>query len=121
MEEDEVREEVVTAEPEPEQAEAEPEQVEAAEPGDAVEETVEQAAAEPEPAAGENAEKPVVTDDLTYIQGIGSGRLKQLNEAGIYTFEQLANSSPEDIKKALGDSSRLVDVNKWIAQAKDFA
>ena len=59
-------------------------------------------------------------DDLTYIMGIGPGRLKQLNASGIFTFEQLGESTPEQLRELLGESSRLVDVKKWIEQARDF-
>jgi len=59
-------------------------------------------------------------DDLTEIQGIGPSRQKILNEAGLYTFAQFAKSTPEDIKRALGEMSKLVDVEKWIEQAKEL-
>ncbi len=60
-------------------------------------------------------------DDLTYITGIGPGRLKQLNASGIFTFKQLGDSTPEALRELLGESSRLVDVKKWIEQARDFS
>ena len=67
-------------------------------------------------------EKPeeLIPDDLTEIQGIGHSRQKILNEAGLYTFAQFAKSTPEDLKRALGEMSKLVDVEKWIEQAKEL-
>ena len=59
-------------------------------------------------------------DDLTKIKGIGPGRSKLLNKAGIYTFSQLAGSTPERLQQASGKSSRLADLQKWIHQAKKF-
>ena len=36
-------------------------------------------------------------DDLTVIHGIGTGVQNRLNEKGIQTYAQLANSTPEDL------------------------
>jgi predicted flap endonuclease-1-like 5' DNA nuclease/uncharacterized protein YicC (UPF0701 family) len=74
---------------------------------------------ESEPALADEAQSEA-PDDLTLIQGIGPGRLRQLNDAGIHTFAQLARSSIESLKEALGESSRLVDVSKWIEQAREM-
>ncbi len=72
----------------------------------------------------DEGEKPVVEasvqDDLTRIAGIGPGRLNQLNLSGVYTFKQLSEATPEALRELLGESSRIVDVHKWIEQAKDF-
>ena len=67
-------------------------------------------------------EKPeeLIPDDLTEIQGIGHSRQEILNEAGFYTFAQFAKSTPEDLKRALGEMSKFVDVEKWIEQAKEL-
>ena len=67
-------------------------------------------------------EKPeeLIPDDLTEIQGIGLSRQEILNEAGFYTFAQFAKSTPEDLKRALGEMSKFVDVEKWIEQAKEL-
>jgi predicted flap endonuclease-1-like 5' DNA nuclease len=65
-----------------------------------------------------DARETEAPDDLTAIQGIGPGRLRRLNDAGIYTFSQLAQSSVDTLNDALGEASRLVDVGKWIEQAK---
>jgi len=81
----------------------------------------EAAEGEPEEVKAE-PEKPeeLIPDDLTEIQGIGTSRQKILNEAGLYTFAQFAKSTPEDLKRALGEMSKLVDVEKWIEQAKEL-
>jgi predicted flap endonuclease-1-like 5' DNA nuclease len=62
----------------------------------------------------------VVPDDLTAIRGIGSKMQRLLNEAGIYTFAELAGSTPEDLH-ALGGAARLANVEEWIAQARELA
>tara|TARA_R100000808_G_C2129061_1_gene138645 strand:- start:112 stop:381 length:270 start_codon:yes stop_codon:yes gene_type:complete len=43
---------------------------------------------------GAAASKSLTTDadDLTEIKGVGAKKAEALNEAGIFTFEQLANS-----------------------------
>ena len=41
-------------------------------------------------------------DRLVAISGIGPTYERRLNEAGIYTFEQLANSSPDMLRKITG-------------------
>ena len=62
-------------------------------------------------------------DDLTRINGIGSRRGELLNQAGFYTFAQLAQSTPEELYRALGEPSTLglPAVEKWIEQAKELA
>jgi predicted flap endonuclease-1-like 5' DNA nuclease len=59
-------------------------------------------------------------DDLSLIKGIGSGRQKKLNEAGIYTFEQMAECTPETLRSAIGDTLKLVPVEKWPEEAAKF-
>ena len=61
-------------------------------------------------------------DDFTRIRGIGAGMQRHLNEAGIYTYSQIAESTPEKLSKAFGKKlSRLApDIEKWIEQAKNL-
>jgi predicted flap endonuclease-1-like 5' DNA nuclease len=59
-------------------------------------------------------------DDLTKIRGIGAGMMVHLNEAGIHTYAQLAESDPDELRQALGAASRLAKVEEWIAQAQDL-
>jgi len=56
-------------------------------------------------------------DDLTAIRGIGPGMKAHLNQAGIYTFAQIAHSTPDALRELLGDASRLAKVEMWIEQA----
>jgi len=65
--------------------------------------------------------KEVIPDDLTEINGIGPGRQKLLNGAGFYTFAQLANTTPEQLRPFIGESIRLEDMDMWIEQAKGLA
>lgn len=73
---------------------------------------------EEELVASSQPEPEVEPDDLTRIQGIGPGREKLLNEAGIYTFSQIAESTPKSLCEALGEASRIAGVEKWIEQAR---
>lgn len=59
-------------------------------------------------------------DDLTIISGIGPGIQKKLNEIGIYSFQQIAEFTPDDIERV----TRMLKVFKgrigrdnWIGQA----
>lgn len=57
-------------------------------------------------------------DDLTLIEGIGPKIDKILKEAGIITFSQLAEKSPEEIKDILNRAGlRLGDPTSWPEQA----
>ncbi len=60
-------------------------------------------------------------DNLTTIHGIGPAFQQRLDRAGICTYIQLALSSPEDLRKALGDAGRLSNVDDWIVQARSLA
>jgi large subunit ribosomal protein L21 len=66
------------------------------------------------------AEKAVVeADNLVKIEGIGPKVAKTLNEAGILTFEDLANAKVEDIQKILTDAGlRMMDATTWPEQAR---
>ncbi|TRZ52838.1 hypothetical protein D4S03_02790 [bacterium] len=66
-------------------------------------------------------EEGMAPDDLTVIRGIGVGMQRHLNEAGIYTYAQLAASTPKKLQRALGDVGRMAKVETWIAQARDLA
>jgi large subunit ribosomal protein L21 len=65
------------------------------------------------------AESKQEADDLVQIEGIGPKVSKTLSEAGISTFEALANTSVEDIQKILSDAGlKMMDATSWPAQAK---
>ena len=72
--------------------------------------------AKPEPKA-----KSFQPDDLKRIKGIGDATQKQLNKLGIYTFDELAQSSSEELRANLGDRGKLADVGAWIMEAKKMA
>ena len=50
-----------------------------------------------------NEPPPANPDDLTEIKGIGPVIAKQLNNEGIYTYEQLAELTEDEFENALGD------------------
>jgi predicted flap endonuclease-1-like 5' DNA nuclease len=61
-------------------------------------------------------------DPLEDIVGIGEIYARRLNDAGIYTFAQLAALSPERIEQiAEVDKPQMIDAKSWIAQARGFA
>lgn len=71
---------------------------------------------EPKPA------EKVIPDDLKIIKGIGPVIERKLNEAGIYTFEQLGNLSVADLRRILGDViERLSDEESLLRQARHLA
>ena len=64
----------------------------------------------------------VVPDDLKIIKGIGPVIERKLNEAGVYTFEQLGNLTPSNLRRILGDTvERLADEESLLRQARDYA
>lgn len=60
-------------------------------------------------------------DDLTSIWGVGPAVQQRLNDAGIHSYAQLVDSSPEQLRRALGEVARLANVEQWIEQARDLA
>lgn len=61
-----------------------------------------------------------VKDDLSLISGIGPVIHKKLNELGIYSFQQIAEFTPEDIdmvQKALKRFPDRIGRENWIGQA----
>ena len=69
----------------------------------------------PDEAAGEGK------DDLTEIRGIGTAKGNRLNAAGIRTYEQLARTTPKELKKILGSLAEGVRLDTWITKAKELA
>jgi large subunit ribosomal protein L21 len=65
------------------------------------------------------AVKAAEADNLAKIEGIGPKVAKTLNDAGILTFEDLANTKVEDIQKILTDAGlRMMDATTWPEQAR---
>ena len=64
----------------------------------------------------------VTPDDLKVIKGIGPVIERKLNEAGIYTFEQLGNLTVSQLRRILGNTiERLSDEESLLQQARDLA
>ena len=63
-------------------------------------------------------EVPIVPDDLKLIEGIGPKISSLLNEAGIFTFAQLADTPVAAIQDVLDKANfRLGDPATWPEQA----
>lgn len=64
----------------------------------------------------------VVPDDLKVIKGIGTVIERKLNDAGVYTFEQLGNLTVADLRSILGNViERLSNEESLLQQARDLA
>ena len=75
----------------------------------------------PAPRAIEEAETPA-PDDLPRIKGIGPVYQGRLNTAGITTFQQLAQATPDAIRDALAVPEwQRVEPERWIAEANQLA
>ena len=62
-------------------------------------------------------------DNLQAIRGVGPVIQKRLNEAGIYTFEEMAALTPDELQDILGELIKrfFPGEDKMIAQAREFA
>jgi len=68
--------------------------------------------------------EPDEKNDLTKIKGVGPFIEKRLNMIGIYTFQQLAELSPEMIDRvgaAIEFFPHRIIRDNWVGQAKAFA
>ncbi len=67
---------------------------------------------------------PDKVDDLKRIKGIGQGVETRLNQAGLFTFAQLAASSPEHVSGILADmigmSPEKIEDQDWTGQARQL-
>lgn len=71
--------------------------------------------------AKEAIDEVVQRDPLEQIQGIGPLFAQRLHEAGIFTFDQLAATTPTAVRAALQpEPSQRIDAEAWIAQAKSL-
>ena len=62
------------------------------------------------------------SDDLTRISGVGKVLVGKLNDAGVTSFKQIAELTPEDVV-ALDDKLSFkgrIERDNWIQQAKDL-
>ena len=68
--------------------------------------------------------KPMVTDDLSMIQGVGDRVAEKLNDLGFYRFKQIANWTEPNILKiserSICSQERIV-AERWIPQARELA
>ncbi|MEM7125863.1 MAG: DUF4332 domain-containing protein [Chloroflexota bacterium] len=64
----------------------------------------------------------LVGDKLETIHGIGHVYAERLNAAGIQTFAQLAELSPDQVREIVtpGKADSLLNVTNWIAQAQQL-
>ncbi len=77
--------------------------------------------AHPEDFETRGATYPTAADDLKIIEGIGPKIEGLLKDANIYTWEELAESDPDDLRSILnaaGESYRIHDPTTWPAQAR---
>ena len=64
----------------------------------------------------------IKADKLEKIHGIGPVISKKLNDAGIYTFEELGVLSQERVEEIVGPEIRnLADEDSLIREAREFA
>ena len=84
--------------------------------------------AAPEPAAPEAAppelappEAAAPTLDLSEIAELGPGMRARLRLLGCLDIADLAQAEPEPLREALGEISRLLNVEAWIAEARRLA
>jgi len=76
--------------------------------------------AEDAPAA--EAAAPAAADDLKKISGVGPALEKKLNDAGILTFQDIIDLTPEkrdEIEEQLKFKGRM-ERDDWVGQAKQF-
>ena len=65
---------------------------------------------------------PPDADDLKKIKGIGPVIAKRLNQAGIYTFAQLADLTLDEFEEALGDLlQRFINERAILRHARELA
>jgi predicted flap endonuclease-1-like 5' DNA nuclease len=66
---------------------------------------------------------PEASDDLSQITGVGPAMVKKLNDAGIYSFAQLAamkKAEAEALDAKIGARGRVIR-DEWVKQAKALA
>lgn len=65
---------------------------------------------------------PPHRDDLKLIKGVGPKMEKKLNDAGIYTFDQMSRLTTNELQAVLGLSKRVVQSSdNLLTQAKKLA
>ncbi|HYZ21248.1 MAG TPA: hypothetical protein VE690_03730 [Rhodopila sp.] len=72
----------------------------------------------PEPRVSSVAKHAASADLPLAAVGFGPGMLLRLGQLGLHTTGDLARADAELLRAELGGISRLVDVEAWIAQAR---
>lgn len=68
------------------------------------------------------AKIPTEKDRLERVKGIGAVFAKRLNEAGIHTFAELAQQSPQKVREIIDPEEwQKIEPESWVAQAKTLA
>ncbi len=74
------------------------------------------------PAAGSAPDVVTSKDKLENVTGIGPVFAKRLNEAGIYTFADLAALTPENVHEIIGPEDwQKIEPEAWLAEAAQLA
>ena len=67
-------------------------------------------------------EVKIERDRLQKIHGIGDVFTRRFNDAGVYTFAQLAALTPEHAREIINPEEwQAIEPEQWIAEAKQFA
>jgi predicted flap endonuclease-1-like 5' DNA nuclease len=69
------------------------------------------------PPGADAAPAPGLPKDLTAIPELGPGMRIRLSQLGIQSVDDLAGSDPVELRKNLGEISRLLRVERWIETA----
>jgi predicted flap endonuclease-1-like 5' DNA nuclease/uncharacterized protein (UPF0335 family) len=78
----------------------------------------------PKPFMDKIREQAAERDDLTRIEGIGNFLEKQLNDIGVYTYEEISSWDSERTKQvteAIGYFEGRIERDKWVEQAAQLA
>lgn len=68
------------------------------------------------------AKIPTEKDRLERVKGIGAVFAKRLNDAGIHTFAQLSEQSPERVREIINPEEwQKIEPESWVSQAKTLA
>jgi predicted flap endonuclease-1-like 5' DNA nuclease len=65
-------------------------------------------------------EEPLDLEDLTILPGVGTGIRQRLALHGIETLSDLVETTPEQVRQALGSIGRRADVESWIKGAREL-
>jgi predicted flap endonuclease-1-like 5' DNA nuclease len=60
-------------------------------------------------------------DDLTKINGIGPTYAKRLTDAGVKTFVDLSERTPNELRTLTKATGNSADTESWIIQAREMA